>query len=173
MGLSLTALWLGTGIAYIGGNVGWAAFVQLPAEELGSFLEGAFAPLAFLWLVIGYFLQQQELIQNTRAIRAQAEEIGRTAEQAIIQSEKLAASESHARQEATLKLAEAVRQQLGGISGMLYISSHGETGITSRPLTADNCSPSKQGDVEAFSRELLGALVDLSTDAERFDRFIN
>ena len=172
MGLSLTALWLGTGIAYIGGNVGWAAFVQLPVEELGSFLEGAFAPLAFLWLVIGYFLQQQELIQNTRAIRAQAEEIGRTAEQAIIQSEKLAASESHARQEATLKLAEAVRQQLGGISGMLYISSHGETG--DYPETVDSgqlFAEQSKGDVEAFSRELLGALVDLSTDAERFDPF--
>ena len=62
MGLSLTILWLGTGFTYIASSIGWLAFAQLPAEELGSFLEGAFAPLAFLWLVIGYFLQQQERI---------------------------------------------------------------------------------------------------------------
>jgi hypothetical protein len=113
MGLSLTTLWLGMGLAYISGNVGWTAFVQLPAEELGSFLEGAFAPLAFLWLVIGYFLQQQELIQNTQAMRDQAQEIGRTAEQAIIQSEKLAASESRELLGATVNFAsEAERFDL-------------------------------------------------------------
>lgn len=87
LGLSLTCLWLLTGSAYISSSVGWAGFVSLPVEEVGSFLEGAFAPLAFLWLVIGYFLQQQELIQNTQAMRAQATEIARTAEQATIQSE--------------------------------------------------------------------------------------
>lgn len=84
LGLSLTCLWLLTGSAYISSSVGWAGFVSLPVEEVGSFLEGAFAPLAFLWLVIGYFLQQQELIQNTQAMRAQATEIARTAEQATI-----------------------------------------------------------------------------------------
>ena len=40
-------------------------------ETLGNFLEGAFAPLAFLWLVIGYFLQKKELVQNTTAIKMQ------------------------------------------------------------------------------------------------------
>ena len=122
LGLSLTCLWLLTGSAYISSNVGWAGFVSLPVEEVGSFLEGAFAPLAFLWLVIGYFLQQQELSQNTQAMRAQATEIARTAEQATIQSEKLAASEIYARQEATLRLVEAVRSQLGGISPALKLS---------------------------------------------------
>ncbi len=172
MGLSLTILWLGTGFTYIASNIGWLAFAQLPAEELGSFLEGAFAPLAFLWLVIGYFLQQQELVQNTQALRAQAEEIGRTAEQAIIQSEKLAASESHARQEATLRLADAVRQQLGGISGMLYISSHGEN--ADYPITEDSSrlfSEQSKGDPEVFSRKLLEATTDLRAETERFDLF--
>ena len=84
--------------------------------------------MAFLWLVIGYFLQQRELIQNTQAMRAQAAEIARTAEEAAIQSEKLAAAETYARQEATLRLVEAVRSRLGGIAGMLYISSHGTVG---------------------------------------------
>jgi hypothetical protein len=97
MGLSPSLLWLLPGALYISTGVSCGGFVQWPAEELGSFMEGAFAPLAFLWLVIGYFLQQQELIQNTQALRAQAGAIGRTA-----------------------------RLQLGGISGMLYIPGYGD-----------------------------------------------
>lgn len=172
MGLSLTLLWLLTGALYISTGVGWSGFVQLPAEELGSFLEGAFAPLAFLWLVIGYFLQQQELIQNTQALRAQAEEIGRTAEQAVIQSEKLAATESHARQEAIIRLAEAVRLQLGGISGMLYISSHGDQ--ADYPLPEDSSrlfAEQSTGDPELFSRRLLEANFALNSEDEKFKLF--
>ena len=173
MGLSLTSIWLITGYIYVSSSVGWAGFVNLPVEEVGSFLEGAFAPLAFLWLVIGYFLQQQELIQNTQAMRAQANEIARTAEQAVIQSEKLAASETYARQEATLRLAESVRNQLGGISAMLYISSHGDIG--EYPLTDEESdkllSENSKGDPEIFSRKLLQASYDLDSEAKRFELF--
>jgi hypothetical protein len=42
---------------------------------LGRFLEGTFAPLVFLWLVMGYFLQQKELSENTTAIQKQHIEI--------------------------------------------------------------------------------------------------
>ncbi|MEM7077758.1 MAG: hypothetical protein AAF513_03920 [Pseudomonadota bacterium] len=158
LGLGLTIVWIGLGVSYIASNIGWGQFAIMPAEEMGNFLEGAFAPLAFLWLVIGYFLQQKELEQNTQALQAQAIEIRRTAEQAAIQTENLAASELHARQEAFLQVAQSVRQQLGSIAGLLYISSQsrGNGG------TADNNEVSRlfgaQGsgiDVEAFSRRLL------------------
>ena len=86
LGLSLTSLWLLTGATCIRSNVGWTGFVTPPIEEVGSFLEGAFSPLTFLWLVIGYFLRQRELFQNTQAMRVQAAEIAGTAEQAAIQS---------------------------------------------------------------------------------------
>lgn len=131
MGLSLTSIWLITGFIYVSSSVGWAGFVNLPVEEVGSFLEGAVALLAFLWLVIGYFLQQQEPIQNTQTVRARAKEIDRTAEQTVIQSEELAASETYARQEATLRLAETMRHQLGGYAawGEGRISVHHWIGI--------------------------------------------
>jgi hypothetical protein len=51
----------------------------------------------FLWLVIGYFLQQRELEQNTRVL-------GMSVQQAEIQSQNMAASEMHARQETFLRL---------------------------------------------------------------------
>jgi hypothetical protein len=57
-GLASTVFWLGLGFLYIATTVGWANFVSQPADTVGGFLEGAFAPLAFLWLVIGFFLQR-------------------------------------------------------------------------------------------------------------------
>lgn len=51
-------------------------------NALGDFLSGTFAPLALLWLVIGYFQQGDELRQNSRALRLQAEELRQAAEHA-------------------------------------------------------------------------------------------
>ena len=69
-GVASTVFWLWLGLLYIAIVVGWSNFISQPADSLGGFLEGAFAPLAFLWLVIGFFLQQRELRQNNEAIRA-------------------------------------------------------------------------------------------------------
>jgi hypothetical protein len=43
----------------------------MPFNEWGDFFAGASAPLAFLWLVIGYFQQGDELSQNTKALEQQ------------------------------------------------------------------------------------------------------
>ena len=75
LGLGLTISWLVLLSLYIAGTVGWKNAATAPIEQVGSFLEGAFAPLAFLWLVIGYFLQKKELMQNTDAIKMQYVEI--------------------------------------------------------------------------------------------------
>lgn len=53
----------------------------LDLNELGDFLAGVFAPLAFLWLVLGYFLQRREISQNTKALELQAEELNSSVEQ--------------------------------------------------------------------------------------------
>ncbi len=172
LGLGLTTFWMLLAIIYISSVIGWANFSLLPAEEMGNFLEGAFAPLAFLWLVIGYFLQQKELEQNTEALRAQAVEISRSAEQAVIQSENLAASEVHARQEAFLQIAQSVRGQLGSISGLLYISSQGGGSNSTAQETAELFSAQGSGvDVEAFARRLLTTHLSLDDEQERFDLF--
>ena len=47
----------------------------LKLNEMGDYLAGVFAPLAFLWLVFGYYQQGQELKQNTVALRLQAHEL--------------------------------------------------------------------------------------------------
>lgn len=174
LGLALTAAWLLLGSIYISAVIGWGRFSFLPADQLGSFLEGAFAPLAFLWLVIGYFLQRQELQQNTEALRAQAEQIQRQSEQAVIQSEKLAASEMHARQEVFLQIYRNVREQLGTIGGLLYLSSQGSVAgdgnITPEEMSRLFAQRAAQ-DPELFSRRLLELHVQLAEPRAQHDLF--
>ena len=72
-GLGLTAAWISIfGIVVIC-NV--AAVGQMTLNAWGDFLAGASAPLALLWLVIGYFQQGKELRINTKALEAQQKEL--------------------------------------------------------------------------------------------------
>lgn len=54
---------------------------KMPPNEWGDFFAGAFAPLAFLWLVLGYLQQGDELRLSTDALRLQAEELKNSVEQ--------------------------------------------------------------------------------------------
>ena len=44
----------------------------------GDFLAGAVAPIAFLWLILGYMQQGQELKENTNALRQQKDEYSKS-----------------------------------------------------------------------------------------------
>jgi hypothetical protein len=108
------------------------------------------APLAFLWLVIGLFIQQQELANNTEALR-------KTSEQSEIQTQAIAATEMNARQETFFKIKENVFRQLGGIAGMLYASSKGPPGDGQMSLEEmdENFAQVARGDSELFARKFL------------------
>ena len=169
-GLTVTFLYLFLMAVYIDAEVGWTSFVTLQVERMGSFLEGAFAPLAFLWLVIGYFLQKKELRQNTDAMKMQFVEIQRSAEQATVQAEATARAEMHQRRESFLKLAELVRTQLGYVVGLLYLSSqmadNSEEKVPTERL-ANLWMVVGRDDPEAFSREMLRTAT-LSSRQYRF-----
>jgi len=131
-GLAITAVWLVLGVVYISAVVGWGDFVLQQAPALGSFLEGAFAPLAFLWLVVGFFLQQQLLQENTRTIQAQLVQMRLSNEQVEVQTRAIAADELHSRQDTFLRVNELVGEQLGMIAGWLvtsWASSADETAV--------------------------------------------
>ncbi|MEH6549953.1 MAG: hypothetical protein V7711_15075 [Pseudomonadales bacterium] len=157
LGLTLTGAYMFLMITYVSDRVGWSHFAEASLDLMGSFLEGAFAPLAFLWLVIGYFLQQKELKQNTEALHMQSLESRKVAEQAVIQSRAIAASESHQRKESFLTVAESVKAQLGGILGFLYLSSQGSaaSGNVSSERMVELWNSLGKEDTEVFARELL------------------
>ncbi|MFK7862651.1 MAG: hypothetical protein AB8B95_00345 [Pseudohongiellaceae bacterium] len=149
-GLLLTLLWFVFLAIYIAKNVGWSYFLDLPIAEMGAFLEGAFAFLAFLWLVIGLFIQQSVLAQNN-------EELRRNNLHSEKQTQAIAATELNARQETFFKISEATRRQLGAVSGLLYLSSQGPVGnnnVSSEEL-AELWKQFATGDSEVFSRRFL------------------
>lgn len=147
LGLVVSIAWVCGGFIYIGQVSESSPTQNFSIEAVGSFLEGAFAPLAFLWLVIGLFIQQQELANNTAAIH-------RTSEQSEIQTQAIAATEMNARQGTFFKIAESVRHQLGGISGMLLVSGLGPVGSgrINRDQTDELFRQSASGDYEVFAR---------------------
>jgi len=57
------------------------AVLAMEPNELGDALAGAASPLAFLWLVLGYLQQGDELRQNTEALKLQASELKNAVEQ--------------------------------------------------------------------------------------------
>ena len=73
VGFSLSGLWiLG---AFFLAIVLWDTSKDMSLNEWGDFLAGSVAPLALLWLVIGYFQQGEELRFNTETLRLQQEEL--------------------------------------------------------------------------------------------------
>jgi hypothetical protein len=172
LGLALTALWLGLTLAYIGAGIGWRAFFALPPSEIGNTLEGFVSPLAFLWLVLGLFLQQSELGQNSRALTLQSEALQKSAEQAEIQARAIHANELHARQDTFVDLVRLVNRQLGVISGLLYLSSQAMTAGGSVPTEkiAAFWTQLGAGDNDVFMRGLLGSSAT-STPQQSFDLF--
>ena len=59
----------------------WNDSVNMTLNEWGDFLAGATAPMAFLWLIIGYILQRQELHMNTEALKEQQVELSKQVEE--------------------------------------------------------------------------------------------
>ena len=134
-------------------------YIDLPIEEMGAFLEGAFAFLAFLWLVIGLFIQQSVLAENN-------EELRRNNANSEKQTQAIAATELNARQETFFKIAEGTRRQLGAITGLLFISSQSITaeGKYTDEQLDEIWKQFASGDFEIFSRMFLNMQATLDED---------
>lgn len=149
-GVVVTIIWMTGGIWFVTNAVRSNPEQGISLGIIGSFLEGAFAPLAFLWLVLGLFIQQRELANNTEALR-------RTSEQSEKQTQAIAATEMNARQETFFKIAENVNRQLGGVSGLLFVSGLGPSGSGrySREEVDEHFRASSNGDYAIFARQFL------------------
>jgi len=95
-------------------------------------------------------MQQRELANNTEALL-------RTSEQSEKQTQAIAATEMNARQETFFKIAESVKHQLGGITGMLFASGLGPVGSErySREDIDAMFQQAASGDHETFARQFL------------------
>ena len=59
----------------------WQHMLAMKPDEFATFLSGVFAPLAFLWLVLGFRQQGDELQNSARALWLQGEELRNSVEQ--------------------------------------------------------------------------------------------
>ena len=104
LGLILTGVWLFLFVAIV--CIKFQFATEMSLNELGDFLAGASAPMALLWLVIGYFQHGDELRLNTKALEAQQEELRQQVAETALLAQN---AERHA--EATEKLALLTRME--------------------------------------------------------------
>jgi len=123
-GIWSTALYIGVVVTVVVCK-GPSALWSLPLNAIGDFLAGAFAPLAFLWLVIGYRQQNIELSLNTDTLVAQLEEMRQMVEEQAKQTTALVLDESHARRAAILKMCDIYMSQLAGSASIVTLYARG------------------------------------------------
>ncbi|MYD44724.1 MAG: hypothetical protein F4W90_12665 [Gammaproteobacteria bacterium] len=146
LAIALTVVWLLGGLAYILQLGGWIAVLNLGTADIGGFLEGFFAPLAFLWLVIGLFVQQRELASNTEALK-------HTNLISERQTNVLEATELRARQATFFQIAEHVRKQTANLAGLILqrlVTEQGEH-IYAVDEINENWADHLRGDSERFT----------------------
>ena len=98
IGVILTLLW--TVLVAVIINSKWDDAISMKLNEWGDFLAGITAPLAFLWLIIGYMLQRKELSANTEALKFQRDEMAKQANELAEQNKHLAATAKATQQQA-------------------------------------------------------------------------
>ncbi len=79
IGLALSAIYIAGLVTYLlvqGQNP-----ADLRLNELGDFLGGVSSPLAFLWLVLGFFQQSREIRLSGKALNLQAREMQRSVDE--------------------------------------------------------------------------------------------
>lgn len=140
----------------------WQSAVNMSFNEWGDFFAGSFAPLAFLWLVIGYFQQGEELSQNTKALeqqekalRLQVDELRQSVEQqnrSAIELGKQSAISS-----LMIKL-EATNHALDSIDSQIKRAEALNSASASRKISE---LKEKQGKLEASIESLLLKVEDI------------
>jgi hypothetical protein len=142
IGIAVTCVWL---VVILGcALVSWSSFKALTPNEWGDFLAGAFAPLAFFWLVLGFFQQGAELRNSGQALWLQGEELRNsveqqrqlvevTREQLAFESNRITVEQNRARQLAQPDLDLSLGGSMGltgsqqGREQTFYLANHGKT----------------------------------------------
>ena len=104
-GILISVIWVAAFSCIVYFNLDDARSMTL--NEWGDFLAGGSAPLALLWLVIGYFQHGKELRLNTSALETQQEELRHQVEETA-----QLAKNSERQAEATERLVQITKKDL-------------------------------------------------------------
>lgn|GEM_PF-5699529 len=112
VGLIGTFVWLGFVFSYLLLFQSLEEFQKLSMNSVGDFVAGVTAPLAFWWLVLGYYQQGIELRQNVEALRQQSAETANLVIQAQAQADAVRANEQHAKRDLFFATANMIIDEL-------------------------------------------------------------
>lgn len=161
LGVALTTAYIGAIVWYFSTKTAGEQLWKLEPNNLGDTLAGTAGPLAFIWLVLGFFIQSKQLEAQVRTIemqreelelqrvelRLQREETTRLANEAEKQRAAIQASELNARRDVFFREYDLVRQEIDRIAldvlstvdskkvtgmGSVYLGVGGENGLRSR-----------------------------------------
>jgi hypothetical protein len=119
-GLIVTVVWLFGGSFYIFYHEGWSQFINLDPNAHGDFFAGLFAPIAFLWLVIGYLQQTAELRMQREELEMQRKETGRLADESSRQSISIEENLKQSRRDVFLKTKELVDFEIEEVARRIH-----------------------------------------------------
>lgn len=123
-GIAATVLWAALWVLIVWQR--WESARSMDLNQWGDFFAGVIAPIAFLWLILGYFQQGDELAQNTNALRAQERELKRQAEETANLVQQYARQAEASAKLAELSLAEhdrAERERLAALRPRFRVRS--------------------------------------------------
>jgi len=137
---------------------GWVKFEPLTLNEIGDFLAGAFGPIAFLWLVLGFLLQSKELRNSVEALTLQTEELRASVAQ---QSALVEVSEKQHQLELEYKEEKIKEERISKIPEMLIKSSGGS--VSGKQSSLKYQITNRAGDASAVRLKTI-ASSELGTD---------
>lgn len=109
----------------------------MPLNEVGDFLAGVFAPLAFLFLILGYLQTNKSLGQNSEAIAQQAIAIQQQSLSLQMQADELKISnESLQRQVEEMSKSVKAQQDMFNLAEQQYHDSINEKAELNKPKLA-------------------------------------
>lgn len=153
--------------------------LQMTPDEFATFLSGAFAPLGFLWLVLGFRQQGDELQNSARALWLQGEELRNSVEQQrqlVEVSREQLAYEVAARKETEAEAERAAQPRLVVAKG--YRSYSGlqqthEVSVHSGGPTCSDVSAIANGNVVVTKAVFeTGERISFQMSYQRFDEVI-
>jgi len=159
-GLMFTTFWLAGGLIYFHLSHGLGDFLALKPNELGDFAAGYLAPLAFLWLVIGYFqqgeeqrLQRPELELQCNEFALQRAETHRLADEAARQVSASEFNERYARRQSIWTFYKLAMLHLDGIAVDVARRTAGGD------INANMWNAYERGDREVYYRSVVSQIV--------------
>jgi len=154
IGLFITPIWLFAAAIYVTVFVGWLNLFCLPANEFGDFLAGVFAPIAWIWFVLAFLLQRDELILQREEIGLQREETAKLTFETKRQADLVQQNELHMRRDIVLRKLEFAIQKSVYVAADLYQAL--EVGNPTLRQLWDRYYG--EGKKEAFEHMLVGVL---------------